>query len=162
MPDTQEPPQSDSMPITFIIGNEVFPPVPISSLPDMSHLHLSTFTGWLRAHHPPTRRPLGRPKGPPDPELIEDILQWMRGRRRQGTSVDDLTQDAYVLHRWSDRYGEKDEVLEGSVALVRAMLTPKRKQKKSIQSGVRWFRKYRLKPTGHSWAELQQRALAED
>jgi hypothetical protein len=114
MPDAQEPPQSDSMPITFIIGTEVFPPVPMSSLPDMSHLHLSAFSEWLRAYHPPTRRPSGRPGEKKTrnfpPAVLLDVLekaisQWIddhsTGRRVVKAQVAKMIGTTYSqLHVW--------------------------------------------------------------
>jgi hypothetical protein len=104
----------------------------------------------------------GRHRRGADPELVGNILQWMRGRQRQGAHADELTEEAYVLHRWPDRYGPQDELLEGKFALVRAMLAPKRILKRSVLSGIRWFREYQLRPTGHTWADLKRRALTED
>jgi hypothetical protein len=103
----------------------------------------------------------GRPPHAPDPNLIGNILQWMRGRLRQGDLPDELTEQEYVLYRWADRYGPEDELLEGDLALVRALVDPARKQKRSIESGVRWLRT-RLKPTRHTWATLKQLACSED
>jgi hypothetical protein len=100
----------------------------------------------------------GRPPRPPDPGLIENILQWMQGRLRAGESVDDLREEDYVLYRWSDRYSAENEVLEGAHAFARAMLGGKRT--KSVQSGTRYLRKQLTQL--YPWHQLKQLACAKE
>jgi hypothetical protein len=86
--------------------------------------------------------------------LIEDILHWMSGRLHQGASVEDLTQESYVLHRWSDRYGPENERLQGVYALVSKIQG--QNPQRSVQSGVRLLRNH-LKGL-YTWHKLKQLA----
>jgi hypothetical protein len=111
------------------------------------------------------RGPRGSPQRLQDAEaLCREILQWMRGRIRQGSSIDDLTEEHYVRYRWPNRYGHEDDLHEGHpLHLVRMILDRKSKgraSKPGIQSGVRLLR-YHLKPSGYTWAMLKQQALTE-
>jgi hypothetical protein len=98
----------------------------------------------------------GRPGHLPDPGLIENILQWMRGRLRSGASHEDLTEEAYVLYRWPDRYESEDRRLEGEYELARAILAQTPKRKRNPESGARRLRKHL---SGlYTWQKLKQLA----
>jgi hypothetical protein len=98
----------------------------------------------------------GRPGRTPDPELIEHILQWMRGRLRAGEPPDALTEGKYVLYRWPDRYEPEDEPLEQEYALAALIFASNYKRKRSLESGER---RLRLLLQGlYTWEKLKQLA----
>jgi hypothetical protein len=117
-----------------------------------------------RLHDNPPRSPAGHPRSH-NPELIENILQWMRGRLRLGSGVDELTEENYVRYRWPDRYGNEDDLPEGHpVYLLRAIrdrTSKRRAAKRSIQSGTRLLRK-QMEPFEDTWETLKQRALLDE